>query len=336
VEVLAESLSRLAEETTFSGVVRFDRGGETVLAEAYGWARRDIGVPNTVDTMFAIASGSKSFTALAILSLVEEGRLTLDTTARSLLGADLPLIADDVTVEHLLSHRSGIGDYFDEATSGPVTDYLLTVPVHQLADSEDFLRVLDGYPTKAPAGERFDYCNGGYVVLAILAERASGTPFHELVVERVCHPAGMVDTSYLRSDELPARTAFGYLFADGLRTNVLHLPVRGSGDGGAWSTLADVHALWAALEGGSIVSPATWAEMVRPRGATASGAFRYGLGFWLSGAGDFIEMVGHDAGVSFRSTRDPAADTTATVMSNTSEGAWPIAEHLAAHLGRPA
>ena len=156
---------------------------------------------------------------------------------------------------------------------------------------------------------------------------------HELVVERVCRPAGMVDTSYLRSDELPARTAVGYLFAEGLRTNVLHLPVRGSGDGGAWSTLADVHALWAALDGGSIVSPATWAEIVRPRGATASGAYRYGLGFWLPGAGGVIEMVGHDAGVSFRSTRDPATDTTATVMCNTSEGAWPIAEHLAARLG---
>jgi CubicO group peptidase (beta-lactamase class C family) len=336
VEELAESLFRLAEETTFSGVVRIDQGGETLLAEAYGWARRDLGIPNTVDTMFAIASGSKSFTALAILSLVEEGRLALDTTARSLLGDDLSLIADDVTVEHLLSHRSGIGDYLDEETSGPVTDYLMTVPVHQLADTEDFLRVLDGYPTRAPAGERFEYCNGGYVVLAVLAERASGIPFHELVVERVCRPAGMVDTSYLRSDELPARTAFGYLFADGLRTNVLHLPVRGSGDGGAWSTLADVHALWAALDGGSIVRPATWAEMVRPRGATESGAYRYGLGFWLSGTGGIIEMEGHDAGVSFRSTRDPDADTTVTVMSNTSEGAWPIAEHLATRLGHPA
>ncbi len=211
-----------------------------MLSAAFGAARRDLAVPNTPDTIFAMASGSKAFTALVVIGLIEDGQLSLDTTARSLLGADLPLIADDVTVEHLLAHRSGIGDYIDEGTGGPVTDYVMPVPVHQLAASEDFLRVLDGFPTKAPAGERFDYCNGGYAVLAILAERASGVPFHDLVAARVCEPAGMVDTAFLRSDELPARTTAGYLFADGLRTNVLHLPVRGTGDGGAYTTLADV------------------------------------------------------------------------------------------------
>jgi CubicO group peptidase (beta-lactamase class C family) len=332
VESLSESVARLAAAERFSGAVRVDVGGTTVTSAAYGAARRDVAVPNTVDTRFGIASGSKGFTALTVMSLVEEGSLALETPARSLLGADLPLIGDDVTVEHLLAHRSGIGDYLDEATSGPVTDHVLTAPVHQLASSEDYLRVLDGYPTKAPAGERFDYCNGGYVVLAILAERASGVPFHDLVAERVCRPAGMDNTAYLRSDELPAGTAAGYLFADGLRTNVLHLPVRGSGDGGAYSTLADMHALWPALHRGAVVSPESWAEMVRPRSTTASGAHRYGLGFWLDPTGDAVNLEGYDAGVSFRSVHDPTGGTTFTVMSNTSEGAWPIADHLAAQL----
>ena len=75
------------------------------------------------------------------------------------------------------------------------------------------------------AGERFAYNNGGYVVLALLAERASGVDFHELVRTLVCEPAGMVDTAFLRSDELPGRAALGYLGKDGLRTNVFHLPV---------------------------------------------------------------------------------------------------------------
>jgi CubicO group peptidase (beta-lactamase class C family) len=70
------------------------------------------------------------------------------------------------------------------------------------------------------------------VVLALIGERASGTPFHALVQERVCGPAGMADTAYLRSDELPRRAAIGYLADDAPRTNVHHLPVRGSGDGG--------------------------------------------------------------------------------------------------------
>ena len=80
------------------------------------------------------------------------------------------------------------------------------------------------------------------------------SPFHELVDERVCRPAGMVDTSFLRSDELPGRAALGYLDDEGLRTNVLHLPVRGNGDGGVYTTAADVHALWDAVFAGRIVS----------------------------------------------------------------------------------
>ncbi|WP_410962068.1 serine hydrolase, partial [Salmonella sp. SAL4457] len=69
-------------------------------------------MPNEIDTRFGLASGTKGLTALAVVSLIEDGTLELSTTARSLLGDDLPLIRDDVTVEHLLGHRSGIGDYY--------------------------------------------------------------------------------------------------------------------------------------------------------------------------------------------------------------------------------
>ena len=145
----------------------------------------------------------------------------------------------------------------------------MPVPVHELATTEQYLAVLDGYPTKFAPGERFAYCNGGYVVLALIAERAGGVPFHELVRQRVCEPAGMADTEFLRSDELPGRAALGYLDVDGARTNVFHLPVRGSGDGGIYSTAADVGAFWRAFFAGRIVSPAWVAEMVAPaqRGA---------------------------------------------------------------------
>ena len=142
----------------------------------------------------------------------------------------------------------------------------MPVPVHELATTEDYLAVLDGHPSTFAPGERFAYCNGGFVVLALIAERAGGMSFHELVERRVCRPAGMVDTEFLRSDELPARTATGYLEVDGARrTNVFHLPVRGSGDGGIYSTAADISSLWRAFFAGRIVSAAWVAEMVRPR-----------------------------------------------------------------------
>ena len=325
---LEEAVDRLAQEQDFSGVVSVDHGGKVELATAYGRAHRGYGIANAVDTRFAIASGTKGMTALAVVGLIERGALSLQTTARSVLGTDLPLIGDDVTVEHLLAHRSGIGDYLDEDSDTAITDYVLTVPAYKLAETEDFLAVLDGFPTKSAPEERFAYNNGGYVVLALIAERAGGMPFHRLVREHVCLPAGMHDTEFLRSDELPERTALGYLFTDGERTNVFHIPVRGTGDGGLYSTAADFTSFWPALFSGQIVSADWGARMVSPRSDVPWETRRYGLGFWLHESGDTVLLEGYDAGVSFRSVHDPRSQLTYTVLSNTTDGAWPMAHLL--------
>jgi CubicO group peptidase (beta-lactamase class C family) len=130
---LAAVLDERAQSDAMSGVVSLDIDGETVFARAYGLADRAHGIANTVGTRFGMASASKSFTALAVMSLVEDGVLRRDTRVREILGADLPAIDDAVTVEHLLSHTSGIGDYLDEEADGEVDDYVMTVPVHELA-----------------------------------------------------------------------------------------------------------------------------------------------------------------------------------------------------------
>jgi CubicO group peptidase (beta-lactamase class C family) len=325
----SEVIDPVADQNGFAGVVSVDRGGETEFARAYGLADRARQIPNTVRTRFAIASGTKGLTALAVVSLINDKALAMSTTARSVLGADLPLIGDDVTIEHLLAHRSGIGDYLDEEAGHDVTDYTLTVPPQDLGTTEGYLAVLGGYPAKFRPGERFSYCNSGYVVLALIAERVSGVAFDQLVADRVCGPAGMADTAFLRSDELPDRTALGYLpLAGRSRTNVFHLPVKGSGDGGIYSTAADITALWQTLFAGRIV-PARWvADMVRPRSDVPAESKRYGLGYWLGQHSDTVILEGFDAGVSFRSAHDPRSALTCTVMSNSSYGAWPITRRL--------
>jgi CubicO group peptidase (beta-lactamase class C family) len=325
----SEAIDLVAGQHGFAGVVSVDRGGESEFAKAYGLADRAHQIPNTMATRFAIASGTKGLTALTVVSLINDHALRMSTTARSVLGADLPLIGDDVTIEHLLSHRSGIGDYLDEEAGDEVTDYVLTVPAQELATTEQYKAVLDGHPAKFPPGERFSYCNSGYVVLALIAERASGVAFHQLVADRVCRPAGMADSEFLRSDELPAGTALGYLPLPGRsRTNVFHLPVRGSGDGGIYSTVADINAFWQSLFTGKIV-PTSWvAEMVHPRSDIPAESKRYGLGFWLGRHNDTVILEGCDAGISFRSARDPKTTLTYTVISNSSDGAWPITQRL--------
>ena len=328
METLENEVDRVAAETAFSGVVRVDRGDEVELAKAYGLAHRGLQVANTLETQFGVASAVKGLTALVIVSLIVDGLLELSTPARAVLGTDLPLIGDAVTFEHLLAHRSGIGDYLDEDADPDINDYMMPVPVHQLVTAEDFLVVLEGHPAKFEPGTDFSYCNGGFVVLALIAERVSGVPYHDLVHQRVCLPAGMHDSAFLRSDELPGRAALGYLDIDGVsRTNLLHLPVRGTGDGGMYMTVADVRLLWLAICEGRIVPPEWVAEMVQPR-SVVSERERYGLGFWLAGSGEAVRLEGYDAGVSFRSWHHPSSRLTHTVISNTAEGAWPVTRLL--------
>jgi CubicO group peptidase (beta-lactamase class C family) len=266
-------------------------------------------------------------TALTVMGLVTDGVLELSTLARDVLGDDLPLVDDGVTVEHLLAHRSGIGDYLDEEGDEPVTAYVLPVPVHRLATTEDYLAVLDGHPQKFPPGERFAYCNSGYVVLALIAERVAGTPFPDLLAERVCGPAGMRDTAFPRTDEPDGGVALGYL-GDGPRTNVLHLPVRGSGDAGAWSSAADLRRFWTALFGQRLLPRHRVDDLVRPRSREPVTGLRYGLGFWRHPTGPQVVLQGRGPGLSFRSVHDPTSGVTATVLANTTGGAWPVARRL--------
>jgi CubicO group peptidase (beta-lactamase class C family) len=139
----------------------------------------------------------------------------------------------------------------------------------------------------------------------------------------------MHDTEFLRSDELPGRAALGYVEMNGAaRTNVFHLPVRGSGDGGIYTTVADISSFWRALFAGRIVSAGFVAEMVRARSEVPRQSMRYGLGLWLHMSTDAVILEGADAGVSFRSVHDPVRKITHTVISNTSDGAWPVARLL--------
>jgi CubicO group peptidase (beta-lactamase class C family) len=330
---LQAALDDEAARTHFSGVVRVDRGGVTEVASAYGYADRAHGVAMTTGHQVGTASLTKGFTALTVISLVADGALALATPARSVLGSDLPLIDDGVTVEHLLSHTSGIGDYLDESLLETSDDYIMPVPVHRLATSDDYLAILDGHPMISTPGSTFAYNNGAFVVLAVIAERVAGAPFADLVAERVWAPAGMTGTAFLRMDELPGSAARGYLDAEGLRTNVLHLPVRGSGDGGAYTTVADLAAFWPAFLAGRIL-PEQWvAEMLVPRQPPTDGSLGCGLGVWLHATG-VLQLHGYDAGVSIRSMHDPVSSTTWTVASTTSSGSYPLERVLVADLPR--
>jgi CubicO group peptidase (beta-lactamase class C family) len=324
---LVSQLTTIAAETDFSGAAvahgGSGRGGaERVVELVHGFADRANGRPNTLDTRFGTASATKGLTALAAASLIESGDLSFETTLRDLTSDDLPHVDPAVTVEDLLGHTSGVGDYLGEDAIGDIDDYLLSIPAQRLSDPDAYLPLVASPGQAEPPGDRFRYNNGGYVMLSVAIERATGLSFYDVVRRRVLQPAGMHDSGFFRSDRLPHRIAHGYT-ADG-RTNVFHLPVRGAGDGGLYSTVDDIESLWSALFGGRIVSGEMAGRLTSPRSDAPSQGMRYGLGFWLRPDRPTVMLEGMDTGVSFRSAHDIESGAGYTVISNTSSGAWPL------------
>ncbi|MGB3827395.1 MAG: serine hydrolase domain-containing protein [Ornithinimicrobium sp.] len=318
MDTLNNRLGTAAEQLHFNGAVRVDDAG-TVIELAFGLADRAHGLVNTPQTQFGLASGSKAFTALAVLSLVAERTMGLDDPVRRWLGGDLTRVDDHVTVRHLLSHTSGVGEYLDD--DADPNEYLMPGSMHTYTSPEDLMPLLD-VPMLGTPGEGFAYSNAGFVLLGLVAQRASGVRYQDLVRQRVIEPAGLTHTDFLRSDELPGTAAIGYLYPDGARTNVFHLPIEGSADGGAYSTVADLRDFWTALAAGRIVSPAL-VEQMTTLGPDHDADDPYGLGIWLPKPGVW-QLVGADAGVSMVSEHHPGRDLTMTVLANDSEGAWPL------------
>ena len=322
---LTDRLAVLIDEQRTSGVVRV-RGAASVDIAA-GYADRANRRPNELSTRFGTASGTKGFTALPTMALIESGQLALDTTVRSLVGDDLPNVDPTVTIDHLLSHRSGIGDYLDEDELDHVDDHIFgSRSVHEFDSPEAYVDLLAAPPQREAPGAAFRYNNSGFVILSLIIERLTDS-FVEAVAQHVLGPAGMAASGFFRADDLPADVALGYL-EDG-RTNVLHLPVIGAGDGGAYVTLDDLDRFWDTLLAGSIVSLESVELMTTPR-SQYDGDVHYGMGFWVSADGDHVWLEGMDAGVSLASGFRRSDGRRYSVLSNTSSGAWPLAEVITA------
>ncbi|MEM7165106.1 MAG: serine hydrolase domain-containing protein [Planctomycetota bacterium] len=322
---LTEELQQIATACDFSGAASVTREGATLAELCGGFADRKQRRPNAIDTQFGMASVTKGVTALAAASLIESGDLRFDTTLRSLLGDDLHHVDPAVTIEHLLEHTSGVGDYLDEDIPSGDDDYDLDWPVHKLACPRDYLPLLDLAPNATPGGP-FKYNNSGYVLLSIAIEAASGKSFYDVCQEAVFDRASMNDTGFFRADDLPSRAAVGYL-TDG-RSNVFHLPLAGAGDGGLYSTVGDIEKLWHALFDGRIVSDDFVARLTTPRNETCAEGLLYGLGFWIGKDRPTVMLQGCDRGVSARTVYDPESRVVYCVASNTMQGAWPIAKYL--------
>lgn len=224
----------------FAGAVLVCRGGERILAEAYGLADRERGIPNEVSTRFRNGSLTKMFTAVAVGQLVQAGLVDLAAPVGTYL-ADYPNreVATKVTIHQLLTHTGGTGDIFEPEYAERR---------HQIRTVADFLELFGRRGPLFEPGAWFDYSNYGFILLGAVIEQVSGVSYYDYVDDRVFAPAGMVRSGALPYDGTVADLAVGYTAESGQVTpDTDMLPYRGSPAGGGYTTVEDLGRFAAAL-----------------------------------------------------------------------------------------
>ena len=328
---LTQALDAAIEKIAFSGVVYVRQNRQVVYERAAGYADRSNKRENTLDTRFGIASGTKFFTALAIGKLIEAGKLDFSTKVAECVPWNFPRYSKEITIRQLLTHTSGIPDYYDEEKIDDFDNFTVAIPWYALRGPKDYLPVFPDEEMKFAPGARFSYSNGGYILLGVVIEEVAGKPYQDFVTQQIFAPAGMTRSGYFAMNQLPENTAFGYIEeADGgWRTNIYNLPIVGASDGGTFTTVHDLARLWDAFWGYEILSPDMVEICTQPYAkAESEGLYEhYGHGIWIHDGDDRgyeAYIVGCDAGVSMKSGVIRAKDTLVTVLSNTTEGAWPV------------
>jgi CubicO group peptidase (beta-lactamase class C family) len=317
----------------FSGVLSIREQDRPIFTKAFGLADRSAGIANTTGTRFGIASGGKTFTAAAICQLVDQGKLTFDARIQDVLDIDFPHFDPAVSIHHLLTHTSGIPDYFDEEVEDDYAAVWAEHPNYSFRRAADFLPMFREKEMKFAPGARWAYSNAGYLVLGLVIEKFTGTDCCRYIEENVFAPAGMTDTGYYPLDRLPARTASGYIDEEdgGWHTNIYSIPIVGQADGGTFTTAADIGKFWDALLAGRLMSPATRELMFTPHQPRddKGGSGYYGYGLWMeveAGRTESISMVGEDPGWAFYSVLYPSRHVGLTLLANRVDSAWEALE----------
>lgn len=320
VAALRDHLSR----AEFSGTVRVSTGGSVLLEHAGGFANRADRVPNEIDTRFGTASLTKSFTAASICRLVDQGLASFDARAIDVLpaGKRPSTLSDRVTLHHLLTHTSGIADYYDEVALGPAAFELVWAehPSYLFREPSDFLPLFEDIPSICePGGTEGHYCNAGFILLGLVIEELSGRSYIDYVEQEIFRTAGMNDSGFFAMDDVRERVATGYVARNRgeWKTNHYAIPTVGGPDGGAFSTVRDLETFLDALSGEVLFGEGTWNLMRTPHANIEGTSYGYGLWMNQTRRGLTYGGAGADPGFSARAFHYPEIDLTVVMLGNT-------------------
>ena len=314
----------------FRGCVLVVQEGRVIFERSYGYANFPDKVRNDLSTKFATASAGKVFVAVGILQLIENGLLRFDSKIGEVLDFDLKLIDRDITVEQLLTHTSGIPDYFDESVMDEYEDLWCDFPNYKIRSNQDLIPLFIDEPMMYPAGSKFQYNTTGFVVLALMIERITGMKFDHYLRDNIFIPCQMNDTGYYELDMLPANCAINYIYDEkrgGYRTNIFSVDAKGTGAGGAFTTVYDIRLFWENLLSFKLLSePMTMNMLSNHSGEDAC----YGYGIWLEQSRDSFApyFQGSDPGVSFISSFDIQRKLMLVLVSNYGDDVWKLREDI--------
>lgn len=252
-------------DSNFRGNIYIIKDNEVLYENATGYADLVNEVQNSLETKFASASAGKVFVAVAILQLIEQEKVHFEDTLGTLFDIDLGQIDKDVTVRQLLAHTSGVPDYFDESVMEEYEDLWKDYPNYKIRHNDDLFPLFIDKPMMYPKGEKFQYNNSGYVLLAGIIEKVTDMHFDEYLQKNVFDVCDMTSTGYYELDRLPAKCASNYIWCEdtnSYRTNIFSVDVKGTGAGGAFITVKDIANFWSGLISGKLLSKAMVEQML--------------------------------------------------------------------------
>ena len=298
-------LTNMADQDLFSGSVLVARAGEILLSKGYGMANLDWDVPNTADTKFRIGSITKQFTAMSILLLQEQGKLTIHDPICTYI-EDCPDTWADITIEHLLLHTSGIPN-FTELPDYVPTSGLRSLP---LATIQRFIdKPLDFQP-----GEEWYYSNSGYILLGYLIQEVSGQSYQRFLRDNIFEPFGLTDSGYDENYRIIKNRALGYENSRRVASFIdMTVPYAA---GALYSTVGDLYTWIQALMNGEVVPQAVldamWQASV-PIPDAPDTKYAYGL---VSYPIADHAAIGHDGSINgFSSTLNYFPDDKVTIIA---------------------
>jgi CubicO group peptidase (beta-lactamase class C family) len=292
----------------FSGSVLITKDGDKIFCKSYGFANFERSVPNTPDTKFRIGSMTKQFTAMAIMILQEQGKLTVQDTIGKLL-SDMPPSWQPITIHQLLTHTSGLMHSW-ELPEFRETMMVPSTPDQALARFKD-------KPLLSEPGKKFHYSGLGYFILAKIIENVSGMPYVDFLRKHIFDPLQMNDTGDDSQASVPANLSSGYIRDGESIENAppVYMPIM-TGGGNLYSTVYDLSKWDQALNDGQLISKASYEAMYTPVKEN------YAYGWIVLGEGNRkrIEHGGGVPGFNSNILRVPGERLCIIVLSNSTPG----------------